>query len=80
MLTFDWGFNVVGDDLDTSILASIGGWVAWVSGDVAAGVLMGRIHTFKGQFPIVARGLGWARRPKDLPPCPTSACCRSAWD
>ena len=29
MMTFDWGFNVVGDDLDTSILASIGGWIAW---------------------------------------------------
>ena len=29
MMTFDWTFNVVGDDLGKSILASVGRAVAW---------------------------------------------------
>ena len=45
-----WGFNVVGDDLDTSILASIGGWVAWFFAPLGFGNWQGAMATISAEI------------------------------
>lgn len=50
MMTFDWGFNVVGDDLDKSILASIGGWIGWFFAPLGFGNWQGAMATISAEI------------------------------
>ena len=50
MMTFDWRFNVVGDDLDKSILASVGGWVAWLFAPLGFGNWQGAMATISAEI------------------------------
>ena len=50
MMTFDWGFNVVGDDLDKSILASVGGWVSWFFAPLGFGNWQGAMATISAEI------------------------------
>ena len=50
MMTFDWHFNVVGDDLDRSILASIGGWISWFFAPLGFGNWQGAMATISAEI------------------------------
>ena len=50
MMTFDWRFNVVGDELDKSILASIGGWIAWFFAPLGFGNWQGAMATVSAEI------------------------------
>ena len=50
MMTFDWGFNVVGDDLDKSILASVGGWIAWFFAPLGFGTWQGAMASISAEI------------------------------
>ena len=50
MMTFDWSFGVVGDDLDKSILASIGGWMSWFFAPLGFGNWQGAMATISAEI------------------------------
>ena len=50
MMTFDWTFNVVGDDLGKSILASVGRAVAWLFAPLGFGTWQGATATISAEI------------------------------
>ena len=50
MMTFDWTFNVVGDDLGKSILASVGRAVAWFFAPLGFGTWQGATATISAEI------------------------------
>ncbi|MGN0852606.1 MAG: ferrous iron transporter B [Kiritimatiellia bacterium] len=50
MMTFDWRLDVVGDELDRSILASIGGWIAWFFAPLGFGNWQGAMATVSAEI------------------------------
>ncbi len=50
MMTFDWRFNVVGDALDNSILASIGGLFTWLTAPLGFGNWQGAAASISAEI------------------------------
>ncbi len=51
LMTFDWKLNVVGEDaLDQSILATVGGWIAWFFAPLGFGTWQGAMATISAEI------------------------------
>lgn len=69
IMSFDFGFNLVGDDIDKSILATVGGWIAWLFAPLGFGTWQGAAATVSAEIAkeqatatlgMVSAGLGGA--------------------
>lgn len=69
IMSFDFGFNLVGDDIDKSILATVGGWIAWLFAPLGFGTWQGAAATVSAEIAkeqatatlgMVSTGLGGA--------------------
>lgn len=50
IMSFDFGFNLVGDDIDKSILATVGGWIAWLFAPLGFGTWQGAAATVSAEI------------------------------
>lgn len=50
MMVFDWKFNVVGDNLDQSILHDVGSWFAWFFAPLGFGTWQGAAATISAEI------------------------------
>ena len=69
IMSFDFGFNLVGDDIDKSMLATVGGWIAWLFAPLGFGTWQGAAATVSAEIAkeqatatlgMVSAGLGGA--------------------
>ncbi len=69
IMSFDFSFNLVGDDIDKSILATVGGWIAWLFAPLGFGTWQGAAATVSAEIAkeqatatlgMVSAGLGGA--------------------
>ena len=69
IMSFDFGFNLVGDDIDKSILATVSGWIAWLFAPLGFGTWQGAAATVSAEIAkeqatatlgMVSTGLGGA--------------------
>ncbi|MDY5595960.1 MAG: ferrous iron transporter B [Kiritimatiellia bacterium] len=69
IMSFDFGFNLVGDDIDKSMLATVGGWIAWLFTPLGFGTWQGAAATVSAEIAkeqamatlgMVSAGLGGA--------------------
>ena len=69
IMSFDFGFNLVGDDIHKSILATVGGWIAWLFAPLGFGTWQGAAATVSAEIAkeqatatlgMVSAGLGGA--------------------
>lgn len=75
IMSFDFGFNLVGDDIDKSILATVGGWIAWLFAPLGFGTWQGAAATVSAEIAkeqatatlgMVSAGLGGATRASNV--------------
>lgn len=50
IMAFDFRFNLVGDDIDKSILATVGGWIAWLFAPLGFGTWQGAAATVSAEI------------------------------
>ena len=50
IMSFDWSFSLVGDDLDKSILASVGSWIGWIFAPLGFGGWQGAAATVSAEI------------------------------
>lgn len=69
IMSFDFGFNLVGDDIDKSMLATVSGWIAWLFAPLGFGTWQGAAATVSAEIAkeqamatlgMVSTGLGGA--------------------
>ena len=69
IMSFDFSFNLVGDDIDKSMLATVGGWIAWLFAPLGFGTWQGAAATVSAEIAkeqatatlgMVSAGLGGA--------------------
>ena len=69
IMAFDFRFNLVGDNIDNSILATVGGWIAWLFAPLGFGTWQGAAATVSAEIAkeqatatlgMVSAGLGGA--------------------
>ena len=75
IMSFDFGFNLVGDDIDKSILATVSGWIAWLFAPLGFGTWQGAAATVSAEIAkeqaaatlgMVSTGLGGAIRASNV--------------
>ncbi len=50
IMSFDFRFNLVGDEIDNSILATVGGWIAWLFAPLGFGTWQGAAATVSAEI------------------------------